>query len=200
MLVIGLTGGIASGKTLASDTFAALGVPVVDADLIAREVVKIGSVGLNELIAHFGHSITHSDGALNRAQLREIIFGDEQERKFVDELLHPLIRARSEELIESAAKDEKTYAIYVVPLLVETNQQERFDRILVIDVPRATQLQRLLARDGTDESQANAILDAQATRDERLAVADDVLVNDGDADALIAGVRELHEDYLRLSA
>ena len=200
MFLIGLTGGIASGKTLVSDAFAALGVPVVDADLVAREVVGPTSVGLQQLQEHFGPSIINSDNELDRAALRNIIFSNPDHRKTVDALLHPLIRERSNQLINDAEAQGHAYAIYAVPLLVETTQQSRFDRILVVDVPTEYQVSRLMQRDGGTEEKALAILAAQASRDERLAVADDVIDNSGAKEDTLTRVSALHAMYLKLSA
>ena len=199
MLLIGLTGGIASGKTLVSDRFARHGAPVIDADLLAREVVEPGGDGLNALVARFGKTILQPDGALDRAALRAIVFGDPAARTFVDATLHPLIRALSDERIAAARADGHAYAIYAVPLLVETAQAARFDRVLVVDVPESVQIERLRARDGSSEVESRAILAAQATREARLAVADDVIVNDGDVATTLARVDELHALYTRLA-
>ena len=199
MHLIGLTGGIASGKTLVSDRLAHHGVPVVDADRLAREVVRKGSAGLNALIAHFGTAILTPKGELDRAALRRLIFAHPPDRRAVDAILHPPIRALAEERLAEAREAGHAYAVHAVPLLVETGQAGRFDRVLVVDVPEAVQLERLLARDGSDEAQARAILAAQATRAERLAVADDVVDNAGSIDATLAQVDALHERYAALA-
>ena len=195
MLLIGLTGGIASGKTLVSERFARNGAPVIDADLLAREVVRPGSEGLNALIAHFGTAILTPKGELDRAALRELIFVNPPDRQVVDGALHPRIRALSERRIDAARASGHAYAVYAVPLLVETGQVDRFDRVAVVDVPVAVQLARLMARDGGDEAQARAILAAQATREARLAVADDIIDNDGPIERTLARVDELHGRY-----
>ena len=195
MLLIGLTGGIASGKTLVSDFFSELGSPVVDADLLAREVVIPGSKGLKALTQHFTADILTADGGLNRAKLREIVFANPSEREFLDNTIHPLIRELSEARIEEARKADYAYLVYAVPLLFETDQQKRFDRIVAVDVPRSTQLKRLLERDGSDEVQANAILDAQATREDRLSIASDVIDNSGSIEKTQQQVRVLHEKF-----
>lgn len=200
MLLIGLTGGIASGKTLVSDRFASRGVPVIDADLLAREVVRPGSAGLNALIAHFGTAILASNGELDRAALRTLIFVNPPDRAVVDATLHPLIRELSERRIETARTAGHAYAVHAVPLLVETAQAARFDRVAVVDVPVETQLERLMARDGSDETQARAILAAQATRAARLAIADDVIDNSGSVETTLARVDELHERYAALAS
>jgi len=200
VLLIGLTGGIASGKTLVSNAFAEKGVPVIDADVLAREVVQPGSHGLNQLVASFGRSILNTSESLDRATLRELIFTNAEHRKTVDSILHPLIRQRSDERISAAAAAGHLYAIYAVPLLVETGQTERFNRIVVVDVPEALQLSRLLTRDGSDENTAKKILNAQASREERLAVADDVIDNSGSVTDTLSRVTELHQHYLVLAS
>lgn len=199
MFLIGLTGGIASGKTLVSDTFKSLGVPVIDADVLARAAVEPDSDGLKQLSEHFGATILTKVGELDRAALRSLIFGDPAHRETVDSILHPIIRALSESHIEDAAKQGHAYAIYAVPLLVETTQQDRFDRILVVDIPVEVQLQRLQKRDGGTKEKAQAIIDAQATREQRLAIADDVIDNSGTQEAVRRHVAELHARYLVLA-
>lgn len=199
MLLIGLTGGIASGKTLVSDYFSELGAPVIDADLLAREVVLPGSDGLNALTDYFSASILTPAGELDRAELRQIVFANPSDREFLDKTLHPLIRALSDTRIEEARNNKHPYLIYAVPLLFETDQQKRFNRIVVVDVPRSVQLQRLLQRDGSDESQANAILDAQASREDRLGIATDVIDNTQSIEHTHQQVLDLHERILKLT-
>jgi dephospho-CoA kinase len=204
VLLIGLTGGIASGKTLVSDYFSELGAPVIDADLLAREVVEPGSKGLKALTRYFTTAILTSKGELDRAALRRIVFANPPDREFLDKSLHPLIRELSDARILDARildarSDQHSYLIYAVPLLFETDQQERFDRVIVVDMPRSLQLRRLLERDGSDESQANAILDAQATRDERLSIASDVIDNSESIEHTRRQVLALHENILSLT-
>lgn len=199
MLLIGLTGGIASGKTLVSDAFAALGVPVVDADVLAREVVEPESEGLKKLVSAFSTAILTPTGELDRKALREIIFKNPSDREIVDKILHPLIRERSDQEIARYREHGEHYLIYAVPLLVETNQQERFDRILLVDVPVDVQLSRILSRDNTTVEQAQAIINAQASGEARLAVATDVIVNDGHIEDVDKKVLELHKLYTELS-
>lgn len=196
MLLVGLTGGIASGKTLVSDHFKSLGVPVLDADVLAREVVEPGSQGLNALTRYFTTTILTPKGELDRAALRRIVFANPSDREFLDKTLHPLIRELSDEKIRQARRKEHAYLIYAVPLLIETDQQDRFDRIVVVDVPRDTQLMRLLKRDDSNEAEANAILDAQASREERLAIADHVIDNTGSVENTYAQINELHSAIL----
>lgn len=196
MLLIGLTGGIASGKSFVSECFEAHGAPVIDADQLAREVVQPGSDGLARLVSHFGESIVNANNELNRKALRDVIFASPQEREYLDNTLHPLIRELSESRIEAARKLAYPYLVYAVPLLVETTQQERFDRIVVVDVPEALQIQRLAVRDGSSTWQAQSILNAQATRQERLAVADDVVDNSMTKEDTEAQVLQLHQGYM----
>lgn len=196
MLLIGLTGGIASGKTFVSECFEAHGAPVVDADQLAREVVQAGSDGLKQLVMHFGDTVLTPERELNRRALRDIIFANPQEREFLDNTLHPLIRKLSETRIEAARQLAYPYLVYAVPLLVETTQQERFDRIVVVDVPEALQIHRLAIRDGSSSWQAQQILNAQATRQERLAVADDVIDNSMTKEDTQVQVEALHNRYI----
>ncbi len=199
MLLIGLTGGIASGKTFVSECFEAHGAPVIDADQLAREVVQPGSDGLSRLVSHFSESILTPERKLNRRALRDIIFATPQEREFLDNTLHPLIRELSETRIEAARQLAYPYLVYAVPLLVETTQQERFDRIVVVDVPEALQIQRLAVRDGSSSWQAQQILNAQATRQERLDVADDVIDNSMSKEDTQAQVAKMHKLYMSIS-
>ncbi|MFK8077938.1 MAG: dephospho-CoA kinase [Granulosicoccus sp.] len=196
MLLVGLTGGIASGKTLVSDYFKSLDVPVLDADVLAREVVEPGSKGLNALTRYFTTAILTPKGELDRAALRRIVFANPSDREFLDKTLHPLIRELSDEKIQQARHDNHAYLIYAVPLLIETGQQDRFDRIVAVDVPRETQLLRLLKRDDSNEAEANAILDAQASREDRLAIADNVIDNTGSVEDTYKQINELHTALL----
>ena len=195
MLLVGLTGGIASGKTLVTDYFKSFGALIIDADLLAREVVVPGSPGLEALSAHFGPDILADDGTLDRAALRHIVFADPVELEFLDNTLHPLIRQLSDQRIAAARHEGYPYVIYAVPLLLETGQQKRFDRIVVIDVPESVQLQRLLARDDSTETEAKAILAAQTNRERRLAIADDIIDNAGSKAKTHEQVSELHRLY-----
>ncbi len=196
MLLIGLTGGIASGKTLVSDTFAELGVPVLDADKLAREVVQPGSQGLNALIGYFSTAILTPKGELDRKALRQIVFANPTDRKFLDNTLHPLIRDLSEQRIEEARERNHPYLVYAIALLLETDQQDRYDRIVVVDVPVDVQIERLMARDGSSEREVRAILNAQASREDRLAIADDVIDNTGTVEQTVDSVHALHALYL----
>jgi dephospho-CoA kinase len=200
---VALTGGVACGKSAVAALFAAYGVPVLDADLIAREVVAPGTALLATLFTHFGAGIRAADGALDRAALRQLVFADDARRRELEALLHPAIRERTEQL---AAQAVGPYQLHVVPLLVETrgwigeDGRRRFARVLVVDCPEPLQWRRLLAREGMSESQARAILAAQATRAARLAVADDVILNDGPLEALPPRVAALHARYRELGA
>ena len=190
---IGLTGGIACGKSTVANLFAALGVPIVDTDLLAREVVAPGSPLLREIAAHFGLQVLAADGSLNRQDLRDRIFADPAERKWLEALTHPAIRELTDARCEAASGP---YVIVAIPLLVETQGADRFDRVLVVDCDPALQLARLVARDGTTREEAARILAAQAPRAARLAVADDVIHNDGDIASLRDQVEKLHRQYV----
>jgi dephospho-CoA kinase len=193
--ILGLTGGIGSGKSAAAERFAELGVHVVDADQVARSVVEPGSAALAQIVDRFGVPILASSGELNRAALRERIFTSVEDRHWLERLLHPLIR---QEIWASLSRAESPYAVLVSPLLVESRQHEQVDRVLVVDVPEDLQLQRVLARDQVSEDQVRAILAAQARREDRLRHANDVLVNDRDLSWLRQEVDRLHDRYLQL--
>ena len=193
---VGLTGGIASGKSTVADYFAELGVPVVDTDLIAREVVSINSPALEEIRTAFGPDVISADGTLDRAAMRKIVFADDGKRRLLESILHPRIR---ELAFRRADQASAPYVIIVVPLLFESPMRNAMDRILVLDCSVETQLKRLLARDCETEEQANKIIAAQATRDERLSIADDVITNDGDLEATRREVGRLHRRYLALA-
>lgn len=197
MFVVGLTGGIASGKTAVSDEFSRLGIDIIDADIVAREVVAPGSIGLSNIQATFGDDVIDSDGELNRRALRDIVFADKSKLEQLEAITHPLIRQRIDERITTSTNP---YALLVVPLLIEKNWQEKVDRILVVDVDRTTQLERLTARDNCDIQQAESILASQTDADTRLAHADDVIRNDKDIESLKERVAELHKAYLALAA
>ncbi len=194
---VGLTGGIACGKSTVANLFAGLGVAIVDTDLLAREVVAPGSALLPQIAAHFGASALQADGTLDRAQLRERVFADPAERQWLEALTHPAIRALTDARCDSAAG---RYVIVAIPLLVETGGTGRFDRVLVVDCDPELQLARLQARDGATRAQAERMLAAQASREQRLAVADDVIRNDGDIDGLRAQVEKLHRVYSNLAS
>lgn len=192
--VVGLTGGIGSGKTTASDRFRALGVTVVDADVEARRVVEPGEPALRAVVARFGEEVLTADGRLDRPRLRRRVFHDAGERRWLERLLHPLVNGRMAEQLRQA---DSRYALLVNPLM--RARDPRADRILVVDAPEEAQLRRTMRRDGVDEAQARATLAAQVGRKQRLAFADDVIVNDGDIAALREAVDALHKRYLRFA-
>jgi dephospho-CoA kinase len=194
--VLGLTGGIASGKSTVAALFARLGIPVIDLDQVARDVVAPGSPLLAEIFRRFGESLRQSDGTLDRRALRARVFADEARRRELEALLHPSIRARTDELLATA---DGPYQIVVHPLLAENGARDRYDRVLLVDCDPARQRERLAARDDADPALVEAMLAAQATRAQRLAVADDVIVNDAGLDGLQAQVAALHRRYLALA-
>jgi|SRR5580658_591489 dephospho-CoA kinase len=196
-LRIGLTGGIASGKSTVAQRFAELGIPVVDADVAAREVVAPGTPGLARVIERFGPIILAENGELDRPALRELIFNDPGARQDLEAILHPLIRATMEHSAEAALGP---YVVMAIPLLVESGARGRVDRVLVVDVDETAQLRRVQTRDGSSLDQARAILASQVSRTARLAAADDVLLNSGTVTDLRQGVDRLHQKYLRLAA
>ncbi|HFQ5375284.1 TPA: dephospho-CoA kinase [Vibrio vulnificus] len=196
-LVIGLTGGIASGKTTVANLFQQhFAIDIVDADIVARQVVAPGNAGLAAIVDHFGADILTREGELDRGQLRQRIFAHAEEKQWLNALLHPMIRRK---MIEDLAQVSSPYALLVVPLLVENQLQTLCDRVLVVDVEEKTQLQRTMDRDGVDEQQVRAILKAQASRHERLALADDVIKNESKDQDLLQQITDLHQKYLAMS-
>lgn len=191
-LTVGLTGGVASGKTTVASLFSARGVVVLDTDRIARDVVEPGSDGLATVVEAFGEQMLDAAGNLDRTALRSVIFSDPDARVRLEAIIHPLIRA---ELARRAARAGGRYQIHVIPLLVETGMQDAVDRVLVVDCPEPLQLDRLMRRDGSSEDEARRMLGVQANRQDRLAVADDVIVNDADQEQLVALVDRLHGFY-----
>jgi dephospho-CoA kinase len=196
-LRIGLTGGIASGKSTVAQMFRARGVPVIDADQVARDVVAPDTPLLAQLFASFGARLRRADGTLDRAALRRLVFEDAGQRGGLEALLHPAIRARTEQLAELAGGP---YQIHVIPLLVETHAESHYDRVLLVDCPAPLQVARLQARDGCDAEQARAMLGSQASREARLAAAADVILNEAEAADLVPKVAALHQKYLGLAA
>ncbi len=195
---IGLTGGIGSGKTLVADLFATHGASLIDTDQIAHELTQPGGLAIPALRNRFGDACLTADGALDRAKMRERVFSDADARRQLEGILHPLIAQQTE---SAAHRAQGSYVIFVVPLLVESGRWvERVDRILVIDCPEAMQIERVMRRNQFSMSQVEAIMATQATRAQRLAAADDVIVNDGHRDAVAAAVTRLHAGYLLLSA
>lgn len=196
-LWIGLTGGIASGKSAVASEFAKLNVPVIDTDVLAREVTEPGTPTLQAIVDRFGPTALNAQGALDRPRMRERIFRNPLEKQALEAILHPAIRA--EQQARSAILGGH-YQIHVVPLLVETGSQDAYDRILVVDCDPSVQLQRLLQRDGISQHLAERMLAAQATRAQRLALADDILSNAGGIEDLPEKVAVLHRRYLQLAA
>jgi dephospho-CoA kinase len=196
VLRIGLTGGIASGKSAVAAEFAELGASIVDTDLIAREVTAPGSPALAAIVDQFGPEVLAADGGLDRQRLRGIVFADAAARRALEAIVHPRIRRLALARAEAAAGP---YVIFVVPLLFETGFDRLVDRTLVVDCPETVQVERLRRRDGAGEQQARAIIAAQLGREARRQAADDLIDNSGDIEATRARVAELHERYLALS-
>lgn len=196
MFIVGLTGGIASGKSTVAERFARHGVPVIDADALARQVVEPGQPALERLIQTFGPDILGADGRLDRERLRQRVFADPEQRRALDRIMHPAIGLAMQQALRAA---EGPYVILMVPLLVETGQHHLVNRVLVVDVPEAVQIERLMARDGSDTAQAAAILAAQAPRARRLAAAHDIVNNAGFPEALDAAVDRLHAAYCAMA-
>ncbi len=196
MLRVGLTGGIGCGKSTVCELFAQLGVPIIDTDVIARQLVEPGQIALVRLTENFGSVILNTDGTLNRAQLRELAFSDKQHKQQLDAIMHPLIYA---ELEHQAVGLTTPYCILAIPLLLETQQQQIVDRILVVDCEPALQLLRVMNRDHISARQAERIIAAQTSRDRRLAAADDLIENHSTADHLAEQVKSLHNSYLFLA-
>ncbi len=197
MLVVGLTGGIGSGKSAVAERFQALGVPVIDADEAARAVVDPGTPGLARVRSRFGDQVVDADGRLDRRRLREIVFRDPAARRDLETILHPLIRTHMRSQLDTL---RAPYAILAIPLLLETGQAGDMDRVLVVDCPERLQIERVCARDGIDPERARAILAAQASREQRLEAADDVIDNSGPPERLQPQVEALHRRYLALAA
>lgn len=194
--VVGISGGIGSGKTTVTDLFAKYAVEVIDADLIAREVVEPGTPALKAIVDKFGQSVLDKSGHLDRAKLRTLVFNDNEVKNWLNQLLHPAIRLQ---MLLQTQQAKSIYCLLSVPLLVENKLFEQVDRVVIVDVDEQTQLQRTLLRDKTNEQQIRAIMNAQATRQQRLAVADDVIDNNGKADDLAKQVAQLHKNYLQLA-
>lgn len=196
MLVIGLTGGIGSGKTMASNHFASLGISVVDADVCSRVVVEPGTPALQQIAEHFGPSVIMADGSMNRAHLRQRIFINPDEKTWLENLLHPLIGA---EIMRQLQASQSPYTILVSPLLLESSQHKLANRILLIDAPEETQISRTTIRDGVAADNVQAIMQAQLPRRERQSRADDIILNDGDLLHLQNEVERLHQCYLEMA-
>lgn len=196
MLSIGLTGGIGSGKSTVCNLFAELNVPIIDADQIARQLVDPGQPALSKLVDTFGKTILQNDGTLNRSKLRNLVFSDKFCRQKLDAIMHPLI---FEEIEVQRAGLDSVYCIIAIPLLVETNNRYKVDRILVIDCPSSFQIQRIMIRDKISNAQAKAIIATQASRKQRLAIAHDIITNQSLPTDLAEQVKRLHNSYLFLA-
>ncbi|WP_421865336.1 dephospho-CoA kinase [Motiliproteus sp.] len=194
--IVGLTGGIGSGKTTVANLFAARGIELVDADVVAREVVEPGQPALQAIAERFGAKILGADGSLQRAELRKIVFANPEQRIWLENLTHPLIRQR---IIEQLQQAQSKYALLVSPLLLETNQRQLCHHILVVDLPESLQLERTARRDSNSLEQVKAIMKAQANRAERLKQADSLIDNSQPPDALASQVDKLHQQFLSLA-
>lgn len=201
MLIIGLTGGIGSGKSTVARLFADKGIPVIDADVIARHLTMPNEPALHAIVDHFGIPILQKDGSLNRTALRDIVFNNPAERQWLEQLLHPLIREKiSQELASISASGLcPPYCLVVIPLLLETGAYPFLDRILVVDAPESLQIERIIARDNTPSDNARAIITAQTTREERLKHANDVIINEGSLADLLPQIDKLHGQYANKS-
>lgn len=197
-IIIGLSGGIASGKTTVANLFNEhFNIDIVDADIVAREVVALGSDGLKQIAEHFGESILLEDGTLNRSRLRELIFSAPKEKQWLNDLLHPMIR---DKIDSDLSKITSPYGLLVAPLLVENQMQGMADRVLIVDVPAEVQIERTMNRDNVSREQVASILKSQASREQRLAVADDVIKNHTKNQELLPQITDLHQKYLAISA
>lgn len=195
--VVGLTGGIACGKTTVANLFAEYGIDLVDADVIAREVVSIGSDGLNAIVQHFGQSLLLTDASLDRAALRAQVFDNPQQRLWLNNLLHPMIRQKMLNQVQASAS---AYVIMVVPLLFENHLDSLVNTTLVVDIAPELQISRTMQRDGVSKQQVEHILASQMTREQRLAKADNIIDNQGEYELLRSQVLRLHQQYLQQAA
>jgi dephospho-CoA kinase len=195
-LVVGLTGGIGSGKSTVANGFSALGVPVIDTDKLARELVEPGQPALDEIISTFGSEAISANGQLDRDYMRQLIFTDNSRKSQLEAILHPRIRQRVRALL---ADIRSPYCIVVIPLLLETGQTDLVDRILVVDSPEKEQLTRVAARDSLSDNAIKAIIRSQVDRNTRLAAADDIIVNDRGMSELTGHIRKLHRHYMDIA-
>ncbi|PHX07987.1 dephospho-CoA kinase [Vibrio splendidus] len=196
-IIIGLSGGIASGKTTVANLFNEhFNIDIVDADIVAREVVAVGSDGLKQITDRFGETILLEDGSLNRSKLRELIFSDPTDKQWLNDLLHPMIRNKID---SDLSKVTSPYGLLVAPLLVENQMQSMADRVLIVDVPTEVQIERTMSRDNVSREQVASILKSQASREQRLAVADDVIKNHTKNQELLPQITDLHQKYLAIS-
>jgi len=196
MFIVGLTGGIGSGKSAVSERFKTFGITVVDADLASREVVKPGKPALEEIKNHFGESILNDEGNLHRRKLREIIVSDDKQRQWLESVLHPRIGEQVRKELEDSSS---VYTLYVAPLLLESNGHQICSRVLVVDVPIEIQISRTCSRDQVSIEQVEKIISSQISRKERLKKADDIISNDGTIEEMEAAVDKLHKKYLELT-
>ncbi len=196
MLVIGLTGGIGSGKSTIAELFQQQGIEIIDADLISRELVEPGQPALTAIVEHFGEKLIDQRGQLKRTDLREIVFNDAKERHWLEQLLHPLIKDLLQQRIANFAS---AYCMLMSPLLLETEQKNLVDRILVVDVSKETQIERTIKRDISSRKTIEAIVASQIDRDKRLEIADDIIDNDNDTTHLLQEVKKLHQLYLAIA-
>ncbi len=196
MFVVGVTGGIGSGKSAATDILSQLGVTVVDADIVAREVVEPGEPALQAIKQHFGSEVITDNGSLDRPALRKLIFSNNDNREWLEKLLHPIIRKN---IIQQLNRSDGDYAVLASPLLLETDQYQLVDHVVVIDVPEEIQLQRTITRDNNSKEQVRAIINAQMTRPERLSKADSVISNNSDLTHLETEISKLHEQLIVLA-
>jgi dephospho-CoA kinase len=200
MLKVALSGGIASGKTSVSDQFQSLGVPVIDADLLSREAVAVGTPGLGSICRRFGADIIDESGALDRKKLRQIVFNNSEARADLESIVHPEVRRLTTEALQRFEDDNAPYCVVVIPLLVETAQQDHYDHVIIVDVGEETQIRRVMQRDGSTEQQARKILESQAKRSQRLAIADTVIDNSGSVESLATQVDTIHQTLLQKAA
>lgn len=194
--VVGVSGGIGSGKTTVTNLFAEYGIEIIDADVIARQVVEPGTAALAAIVEKFGQMVLNQDGQLDRAKLRTLVFNNESSKNWLNQLLHPAIR---QQMLLQTQQAQSAYCILSVALLVENQLYKEVDRVLIVDVQEAMQLQRAVLRDQSNKQQIQAIMKAQATRAQRLEVADDIIDNNGATQDLPAQVSELHKAYLKLA-
>ncbi|WP_299876239.1 dephospho-CoA kinase [uncultured Cocleimonas sp.] len=200
MLIVGLTGGIGSGKSTAVDAFCVLGIPIIDADKIAKDMVEVGSKALDELAEHFGDKVLTDLGALDRQQLKNIIFEDETALQKVEDILHPRIKQEiQKQIVEATETSEAAYVIVDIPLLVEKNYQEMFDKVIVVDILPEQQIKRVSKRDNLSNEQIKNIIKAQASREERIKHATHILDNSESPDFLQEQIKSLHKNFLGLS-
>lgn len=196
MLIVGITGGIGSGKSAVTQQLESLGITVIDADIVAREVVEPGEAALQSISSHFGDTVINESGQLNRAELRALVFEKPEERKWLENLLHPLIRTR---IVAQLNASNSSYTVLVSPLLLETDQHSLTDHIVVVDLPKELQIKRTMSRDNNNEKQVEAIINAQMQREEKLKHADSIIRNDEDLCTLREKVNNLHQKLLTLA-